>query len=264
MAIDNVGTAVGVFSGSFSKIGSLSWLFIGVAVLGVLGAIGYFFVQWRNTNSTWNIQYRIRQEDTMNGRIYIDAVVIKGRKVTLNGGIKMVLLEKPILGKRLMPLLNYYTRPNIYDLILTSDNRIFITTGIEGIDKKRKLLNVGIRYPGIDNDFDEMNQQYQNLNQQNKLNNFLEIVKAAATAIMAICLLVALIVGGHYWLEGKEAESAISNAQIEIFDGLRQTSQNNLEFANAMNLLIPKLEEMYGTRNLRTQIQVNNNIEDDT
>lgn len=257
MAVDYVETGVSVFSGAFSKLGNIWWLFVIVAILGILGAGAFFLVKWKKKDTAWNVQVRIRQEDTMNEKIYLDPIIIKGRRVTLRNGMKMIFLEKPIHHKRLMPLLNYYTKPNVYDLILTSDNRIFITTGIEGIDKKRKLLNVGIRYPGIDNDFDELNSQYANLNQQNKMNNFLDIIKAASTAVMAICILVAIIVGGNYWLEGKEAETAISQAQIEIFDGLRQTSKNNLEFANAMNLLIPKLEQMYGTKNLRSQIEIN-------
>lgn len=250
MAVSTLETGMNIFSGTFSKLGSIKWLFMGVAILGVLGAIAFFLVKWKKGSSQWNITYRIRQENTMDGRIYIDPIIIKGRKVLLKNGLKMVLLEKPILGKRLMPLLNYYTRPNVYDLILSSDNRLFITTGIEGIDKKRKILNVGIRYPGIDNDFDELNQQYDKLNQQDKLNNFLDIIKAASSAIFAICLLVGLIVGGNYWVKAKNADIQIDQLQIELFEGLKQTSTINLETINSLNLLLPKLEDMYGTKNL--------------
>ena len=259
MAVNNIDTAVGVFSGTFSKLGSLWWLWVVVAILGILGSVAFFLVKFKSKNNAWNIKIRIRQEDTENKRIYLDPVVIKGRRVTLSNHMRMIYLEKPIQGKRLMPLLNHYTRPNIYDLVLTADNRLLIITGISGIDKQRKLLNIGIRFPGIDNDFDEINAQYAKLNKQDKFNNLLEIIKAAATAIIAIVFLVALIIGGHYWLEAKQAEQAISQAQIEVFEGLRQTSQNNLEFTNAMNLLIPKLEEMYGTKNLNSQIKIINN-----
>lgn len=259
MAVSNVDTAIGVFSGTFSNIGSLWWIFVLVAVLGIFGAVAFFAVKFKSKNKAWNIKIRIRQEDTESNRIYLDPTVIKARRVTLSNNLRMLYLEKPIQGKRLMPLLNHYTRPNVYDLVLTADNRLLITTGITGIDKQRKLLNIGIRFPGIDNDFDELNAQYSKLNKQDKLNNLLEIIKAAATAIIAIVFLVALIIGGNYWLEGKKAEAAISQAQIEVFEGLRQTSSNNLEFANAMNLLIPKLEQMYGTKNLNSQIKVSIN-----
>lgn len=256
MAVGNVETTIGVFSGTITKLAGMWWLFLIVFVLIVLGLGTYVFVKMRGTKKTWSIKIRLRQEDTMNNRIYMDPVIIKARRITLSNGLKMNLLEKPILGKRLMPLLNYYTKPGVYDILLTADNRIFLITGIEGIDKKRKELNVCIRYPGIDQDFDELNTDYAKLNAQDYKNSILDFIKAASIGILAVCLIVGVIVGGKYWLDGKQAETAISQAQVEIFEGLERTAMHNLEFANAMNLLIPKLEEMYGTKNLRSQIVV--------
>ena len=253
MAVD-MSSASKVYEGSMNSIVSYWWVILFVVVIGIIGVIGYVASQMKKNKGLWNLRIRVRQEDTLNNKIEIDSFIIKARRITLKNGLKMNFLEKPILGKRLMPLLNYYTKPGIYDILLTSDNRIFIITGIEGVDKERKLLNVGFRYPGIDQDFDELNNDYAKLNQQDSKSSFLDFIKYASIGIFAICALVAIIVGGNYWLEAKQSDAAISKAQLEIFEGLEKTAQYNLEFANAMNLLIPKLNEMYGTKNLRSQI----------
>ena len=253
MAVD-VATTVGMFSGSFEKLAGMWWLFLLIFVLIICGIGTWVWLTMKNTNKTWSLIIRVRQEDTLNKKIYMDAYTIKARRITLSNGIKMNLLAKPIMGKRLMPLLNHHTKPGVYDILLTADNRIFILTGIEGIDKQRKVLNVGTRYPGIDQDFDELNMDYGKLNNQDYKNGILDFIKAASIGILAVCILVAVIIGGKYWFDAKQSDAAISQAQIEIFEGLEKTAQYNLEFANAMNLLIPKLEEMYGTKNLRSQI----------
>ena len=253
-------TGMGVFKGTFSKLGGIAWIFVVVIILGVFGVGVYFWARFKKGKNKWNLKIRVRQEDTLNNRIYIDPFTIKARRITLSNGIKMMLLDKPIFGKRLMPLLNYYTKPGVYDLILTADNRIFLITGIEGIDKERKILNVGIRYPGIDQDFDEINQAYSQLNKDDTKNNILDFIKAVSIGILAVCILIGIIIGGKYWLDAKEADVRIDAAQIEVFEQLRLASVNNVEFANAMNLLIPKLNEMYGGRSLQSQIIVTNQV----
>ncbi len=247
-----------VFSGTFSKIGDYAWVGWVIGGLIIIGILIYVAVSFKKGKDRWNLTVRIRQEDTINKNLDIDPKVIRARRITLSNGIKMMLLEKSILGKRLMPLLNYYTRPGIYDLILTADNRIFIITGVEGIDVKRKKLNVSIRYPGIDQDFDELNIAYAQLNKDDLRSNLLDIIKAASIGILAICILIAVIVGGKYWVDAKEADSRISQANVEVIEQLRLASIQNNEFATSMNLLIPKLEELYGTRNLNRQIEINN------
>lgn len=257
---DYIKTATGVFKGTFDKIGSLSWIFTIIIILIVLGVIGYIAINYKKHKGKWSLRIRVRQEDTINKKIYLDPAIVKARRITLSNGIKMMLLEKPIFGKRLMPLLNYYTKPGVYDLVLTADNRIFLITGIEGIDKQRKILNVGIRYPGIDQDFDEINQAYQQLNKDDGRNSILDFIKAASIGIMAICLLIAVIIGGKYWVDAKQADVQINSAQVEVFEQLRLASIYNTEYANAMNLLIPKLQTLYGGQSLQSQIKIQTQV----
>lgn len=256
MAIDPTAAATSMFSGSISKIASYWWLILIVVIFGILGIIAFVGSKLKKNKATWNIKIRVRQENILHKNIDLDTYVINARRVTLNNGLKMNFLAKPLLGKRLMPLLNYYTKPGVYDILLTADNRIFILTGIEGVDKKRKILNVGYRYPGIDQDFDELNNEYAKLNEQDKKSSLLDFIKYASIGIFAVCALVAIIVGGNYLLEAKKADAAISITQLEVFESLEKASIRNLEFANAMSLLIPKLNEAYGTNNLRSQIMI--------
>ncbi len=257
--VDTKAAVSNTFSGVLENLAGMGNIFLIVVILAFIGGAIWLFSIAKKNKQIWNLQLRIRQEDTINKKIPLDAHLLKMRRVTLSNGIKMLFLQKPVLGKRLMPLLNYYTRPGVYDIVLTSDNRIFLLTGIEGIDKKRKLLNVGLRYPGIDQDFDELNNDYKKLNEQDTKNNFMDIIKAAGTAIAAICLLIAIIIGGKYWVDGKKYDASISQSQVEIFETLEKTSQNNLAFGNSMNLLVPKLQELLGTKNLQSQIILNQN-----
>lgn len=259
MAVGAIDQTVNVFAGSVSKLSQYMWIGGIILFLVCIGIGAYVIYKLKSSKNTWSLEVRIRQEDTINKTIPLDAVTVKARRITLQNGLKMMLLEKQVLGKRLMPLLNFYTRPGVYDIVLTADNRIFLITGIEGIDDKRKVLNVGIRYPGIDTDFDELNNEYSQLNRDETKSNILEMLKAASIGIAAVCGLVALIIGGNYYLQSLEHDARITNAEADAMEQMRMTAIINTEYANTMILLINDLEERYGTRNLRNQVDIINN-----
>lgn len=244
----------GTLGSGFGSIGSYLWIIIVFVLIGIIGAVGYFFNAWRKTREKWNIQIRLRQEDTQNNRIPLDPMLIRGQRKTLSNGIRLIYLEKEVLGKRLLPLLNHYTRPGVYDLVLTADNRIFIITGIEGINEKRKELEVGLRYPGIDNDFDDLNRDFAALNKQDRRSDLLGIVKAASIAVVAIALLIGIIVGGKYWLDAKDRDVQISQAELQLFDNLNNNSRVTLEMINALRLLTEDLKELKGVNNLGSSL----------
>jgi hypothetical protein len=254
---DPVGTVTSVFGSGASKAASYSWVLWLILGAAIFITIVYFLVQAFKTKEKWNLKIRVYQENNQHGTLYLDPIVIKARRVTLSNGLRLIYLQKEILGKKLFPLLNYYTRPGVYDLVVSSDNRIFIVTGITGIDEQRKQLKVGIRYPGIDYSLDEVNRDHAKLNQLDRRNDLLGIVKAAASAVIAIVILIALIMVIKGWNESKAMDAQIAQSELQLFQSLEQYQLGSIEQTNAMSLLVEKLKEVMGTQDLRREL---NNI----
>jgi len=204
------------------------------------------FAAYVKSQRSWNVTFRVRLEDKETNKIYLDPIIIPARRVVLKDNVRMFLLKQEILGKKLFPLLNHHTRPGVYDLLITADNRIFIITGIDSVDEQRRELKVGIRYPGIDYSLDELNKEYAKLNQQEKRSDLLGIVKAAATAIIVIVLLIAFIVGGRYYIEGKEIEKSRSEAELQLMEGYTKAVEIQEQQTNAMIILVDKLTRATG------------------
>lgn len=251
---DPIATITGTLGGGLSSLGNYAWIFwvfLGVVVIG--GGV-YLIANYFKSREKWNLTFRVYQENNEHGTLYLDPVVIKGKRVTLSNGLRLIYLQKAILGKKLFPLLNFYTRPGVYDLVVTSDNRIFIVTGISGIDEQRKELKVGIRYPGIDYSLEEVNRDHAKLNQLDRRSDLLGIVKAAATAVVAIIILVMLIIGGKYYIDGKSIDAQIAQSELALFESLQEYQVSSVEQANAMLLLTDKLQQLLGTNNLRGEV----------
>ena len=246
--------AVGTITGSWTGLLKYMWVMWVVLGLGVIAIIGFSVAYSIKNKQKWNVRFRIRQENKQHGTLYLDPIEIRGKRVTLSNGLRVIYLEKEILGKRLFPNLNHYTRPGVYDIIVTADNRIFLIDGIEGINEDRKRLKVGVRYPGIDYSLDEVNRDHAALNKLDRRSDLLGIVKAASIAIIAIVLLVGVIVGGKYWLDAKEIDAAISQSELQLFDSMDKTQKTQLEQTNAMLLLTEKLKQILRTDNLRSNL----------
>ena len=251
---DPVATITSTMGSGVASLSGYLWIVWVVLGIGVLGTIIYFGATFFKNKEKWNLTFRIYQENNQHGTLYLDPVVIKAKRVTLGNGLRLIYLSKAILGKKLFPLLNFYTRPGVYDLVVTSDNRIFIITGIAGIDEQRKELKVGLRYPGIDYSLEEVNRDHAKLNQLDKRNDLLGIVKAAATAVVAIILLVMLIIGGKYYMEAKAIDAQIAQSELALFNSLQEYQVSQVEQASVMLLVTEKLKQIMGTDNLRGEL----------
>lgn len=246
--------AVGTITAGWGGLAKYGWVFAAVIGFVIIAGILFLVAYSVKTKAKWNIQMRVRQEDKQHHSIYLDPKIIKGKRVTLSNGLRLIYLETPILGKKLFPNLNHYTKPGVYDLIVTADNRIFLIDGIESIDEERKKLKVGVRYPGIDYSLDEVNRDHAALNKADKRSDLLGIVKAASIAIIAIVIMVIFIVGITKWSESRETELAIDDAQIQLFASMDQTQKTQLEQTNSMILLTERLKQVMGSENLRNTL----------
>lgn len=251
---DPIGTITTTLGSGVSSINGYFWIFWVILGLGIVGTIIFFVARIFKDKDNWNLTFRIYQENNQHKTIYLDPIIIKGKRVTLSNGLRLIYLQRELLGKNLFPLLNFYTRPGVYDLIVTSDNRIFIITGITGINEQRKELKVGIRYPGIDYSLEEVNRDHAKLNQLDKRNDLLGMVKAAASAVIAIIILIMLIIGGKYYLEAKAIDANIAKSELALLEGLEKNQIKQVEQTNAMLLLTEKLKQVLGAENLKKEL----------
>jgi hypothetical protein len=254
---DPVSTITGTLGSGVSSISGYLWIAFSLLGIAIVITVIYFVARAFKSKEKWNLTIRVRQEDNQHRTLYLDPVVIKGKRVTLSNGLRLIYLQKAILGKKLFPLLNYYTRPGVYDLVVTSDNRIFIITGVTGIDEQRKELKVGVRYPGIDYALEEVNRDHAKLNKMDRRSDLLGIVKAAASAVIAIVILLMVIFAGKYYVDGKSADAAIAESELQLFQSLESSQVADIEHTNAMILLTEKMKEVLGTKDLRKEL---NNI----
>jgi len=253
---DPVGTITSTLGGGISSLSGYLWVILVILGLGIIGTIIYFVATFFKNKDKWNLTFRVYQENNQHETLYLDPVIIRAKRVTLSNGLRLMYLEKAILGKKLFPLLNFYTKPGVYDLVVTSDNRIFIITGISGINEQRKELKVGIRYPGIDYAMEEVNRDHSKLNQLDRRNDMLGMVKAAATALIAIIILVIFIIGGKYYMEAKTIDAQISESELALFENLQEYQVNQVEQSNAMLLVTENLKQIMGTNNLKRELDV--------
>lgn len=219
-------TLVGGFSNVWIK-----WLFI---IL--IGGAVIFFVAWLIKNNKkqkkkWNYTIRVWAEDPVVKRIRIKPYAIKACVITVDGG-RYFYLQKPLKGGKLMPLVNYYSEPNVIDIILTSDSRFFQFTGFTGINKQRKELGIGIRFPGIDSKFDRVNEKYRKIDKINGFDRTLELLKKAAPIVFAIVLLISLIVGGNYYVKAKASDAIKSEAELQLMDQMQESAIINKQAAD--------------------------------
>lgn len=230
-AADLFAPAVQTFAGGFS--GWMKWLFIGLIVLGVVFGTAYIIKSNRKQKKRWNKQIRVWEEHPITNRILIKPYSVKGTVVNIDG-TQMMFLNKPVKGGKLFPMVNYYSEPGVIDLLLTADNRFFLFTGFSGINKQRKELGVSIRYPGIDHQFDRINQKYAKMNNVSGIDRTLELLKKATPIILSIIVLVMFIVGGNYYLDAKKTDQLQTQAEIEVMETLGEASINFREMGDVM------------------------------
>ena len=98
--------AVGTLTSGWGNLAQYGWLIGAVIGFVIIGSIIFLVAYSIKTRSKWNIQIRLRQEDKTHKTIYLDPKIIKGKRVTLSNGLRLIYLETPILGKKLFPNLN--------------------------------------------------------------------------------------------------------------------------------------------------------------
>jgi hypothetical protein len=239
-------TTTGVGGGS-----ALYWiigLIIGILVVSVIVTIVWFLYF---DKKKWNIITRVHYENpTIKGVSFGSGGGIPTRRLRFKDGRVVYLYKSPIQGYTVSPELLTWTRPREHDVIVTQDKRLFCLIGIENIDTKRKKLNVDITYPDIEMD----RQDLQNFVDSKKFDDPKErlkiIAKVATWIFILVTVIVLTVLGGKYYIEGKNADIQRDQINLQVTDGQKQV----MESVHAFTLLIQK---QYGNITLNDYVNIN-------
>ncbi len=247
-----LGSTLSTFGNGFNNPW-IMWLVIILSVGGVIAAIAWFYKKNKQDKMRWNKTFRIYHEDKSKKIIALDPYFIKASGVNIEGQ-QYIYLRKPLLGMRLMPLLNDYTKRGLYDLLITADGRFILLTGIKSVDKQRKEMGVHLRYPGIEHQFDEINKKYDKMHNVNQFDRTLEIIKRISAIVWPIVLLIGLIVGGNYLVDISKNEEIKSQVELELMQIQLDSAIAFKESGDTMVVILDQLKDVTGTNNIKSHI----------
>jgi len=247
-----IGSTLSTFGNGFNSP-LIKWMFIILLVGGLIGLFTWFYKKNKKDKMRWNKTFRVWHEDKRTNIIPLDPYVIKASGVVLDGQ-QYIYLKKPLLGRKLMPLLNDYTKRGLYDLLVTADGRFLLLTGISGINKQRKELGVHIRYPGVEHQFDEINRKYDKMHNVNQFDRTLEIIKRISAIVWPIILLIGLIVGGNYLVDISKNEEIKSQVELELMQIQLESAIAFKESGDTMVVILEQLKDVTGTNNIKSHI----------
>lgn len=247
-----LGSTLSTFGNGFNSPWII-WMFGILLSLGLVGLFVWFYKKNKKDKMRWNKTFRVWHEDKTNNRIPLDPYVIKASGVVLDGQ-QYIYLQKPLLGRKLMPLLSDYTKRGLYDILVTADGRFFLFKNIASIDKQRQELKVHIRYPGIEHQFDEINKKYDKMHNVNQFDRTLEIIKRISAIVWPIVLLIGLIVGGNYLVEISKNEEVKSQIELELMQIQLDSAIAFKESGDTMVVILDQLKDVTGTNNIKSYV----------
>lgn len=252
MAIsDTLQPATTLFGGVFGRLAQYYWvLFI---VLGIVIAIGIvFYVKYiKDKKAQWTHTLEVKR--VMPGGVLSEAIVHKMRRFPLIKNAEVFELEKPLLGSYLIPEPGKYSGSNKYSIILDDDNRVWRNEG-EFFNATTGSVNVSARHAEIDLQIQTLKADFQNINKVNKRLDWMKLAQYTMISIIIIAIAIVAIVGIGEWGEAQkgkaEREIAQTNALIKFTEALKLTEESK----NTDLLIIDKLNQLYGTRNIQGAI----------
>lgn len=247
--------ATEMFSGSFSSLLSKSWYLIPVVIFAIIIG-GIIMVRViKKKKSQWTHTLRVRRV-LSDGRL-TDAVIHKMRRFPLVKRSEIFELEKPLLGGYLIPEPSEYSAMNQYSIILDSNNRIYTNKG-EFFNPGESNVNVSAKHSEIDIQRSNLNAKFKEINKVTKKIEWATIAKYAFAIVAIVAVMIVAIVGIQNWSEAQKYKAESDVAMASAMQDLSKAMESVRASANTYTLLIPKLQELYGTKNIQSLINETN------
>lgn len=242
-----IAPATSMFSGAFARLSAYVWVLWLAVGAGIAGAAFFFWKMNKEKDKQWTHSLIIKRE--LAGGILSEPIIHRMRRFPLVKNAEVFELEKPLLGSYLIPEPGKYSGINTYSLIIDKDNRLWRVEA-EYFDKAQSSSKVSARHAEIDLQLSTLKADWQNINKVNKRVDWAQIAKYALWAVFIIATMVVAIVGIGQWGDAQQAHAESDKAFASAMDSLSKSLDTNLETANTNVLIIDKLNELYGTKNL--------------
>jgi len=247
--------ATDMFSGSLSSLAKYAWVFIPLVIIGIIIGVVFIIKKTKKKKSQWTHTLKVRRV-LADGRL-TDPFIHKMRRFPLVKRAEIFELEKPLLGGYLLPEPAEYSGVNEYSIILDNNNRIYTNQG-EFFNPDKSTVNVSARHSEIDIQRSNLNAKFKDINKVSKRIEWATIAKYALAMIAIVAVMIVGIVAIQNWGEAQQYKADAAQAEAAAMNDLAKAMESVKAAANTYTLLIPKLQDLYGTKNIQSLINNSN------
>lgn len=224
---------------------------VGFAIISVVGAWLWFHF---SEKKKWTILTRCHYENpNINGISFGQGSGIPTKRVRFKDGKVVYIYKTPIQGYTISPELLTWTRPREHDIIVTADKKLFCIEGFTNIDVKRKQLHVDISYPDIEMDRQDL-QRFIDAKKYDDPNDRLKmILKAATWVFVMITIIVLAVLGGKYYIDGKNVDNARDQANLQTAKYQAEATKQMNTFILILSKVMPQSFQAIDGQNLLNQ-----------
>lgn len=225
------------------------FLFIGIAVVSVAVTFLWFYY---SEKKKWNIITRVHYENPVIDGVTLGNGVLT-KRVRFKDGKVVYLYKTPIQGYTVSPELLTWSRPREHDIIVTQDKKLFCILGVSSIDVERKKLDVDISYPDIEMDRQDLQKHIDSKKYDDPNERFKLLAKATMWIFGCITLIVLMVLGGKYYVEGKSADAARDQANLKTAELQAKTMEEIQTFTLILSKVMPESFKKIDGQNLLNQ-----------
>ena len=253
MALGDVLKPAGdMFGGTLARLAGYAWVLWIAVVIGLIVAVVFIIKQIKHKKAQWTHTLVVRR--VLPNNLLSKPYIHKMRRFPLIKKAEVFELEKPLLGGYLLPEPDMYCDVNEYSIILDNNNRIYRNTG-EYFCPDTKSVNVSAKHAEIDIQRANLKADFQEINKINKRTNWKEIMRSILTAILIISVMIVLIVGIGEWGDAQQAKAQSDQAFASAMESLSEAMRTVEDTVKTQELLIPRLQELYQTKNLQNVVK---------
>jgi hypothetical protein len=242
----------GMFSGSFSVLGSLAPLFFVVIFIVAVGGIVWFIGSLKRIKKQWTHKLFLRRKSS-DGTILPEVVTYKLKRFVNSDGriTKYFQTDKPLFGSNIIVDLGKYSAPNTFSIIVDEYNRIWINEG-EKWNPTEDSINVSARHAEIDLAMEDLTNAVKVLNTVNKKRDWTEIAKTAMKFALIIGAVIIAVYAMQTYAKESEQKTARALAEVEYMKIMDEVATAMQGTVNTQQLEITfLLQKAYGTQDLQ-------------
>jgi len=250
-------SALGNFKSGFAGIATYSWIlwFLVPVALLIFGV--YLYKIMKDKKKQWTHTLKIKR--VLNTGFLSPEVTNRMKRFPLVKNASIFQLEHPFLGSYLIPELDSYTGTQEFSVIIDRNNRVYINTG-ETFVPETSSVNISAKHAAIDLAFEDLKSDWQEINKVSKRTEWTQIAKFALMGLLIIASMVVMIKGVGQWGENHKVDADRAAAQAEAMRGLAEAMETSQATMNTQVLILDKLNQLYGTKNLQPVIRSATNV----